>query len=171
MSWGSNPEPPEHPPGVPSWKRPAPAPTPSPGTQSRRQMIVLAGGSFALIVGFFIFFAWGPIFSAGDPTYVSQCRSLWWNHDGRNYPAVEVSYQRNSDDRTVGYYTDFIITLKFDNFGKHGRIHLQCAANLQKTFVYMQTDDSDWIGGAEGPSGVAFTLANGQWSLTPPRLE
>jgi hypothetical protein len=132
-------------------------------------------GLFGLVGGLVIGMLFGGF---SDSTYVSECRSLW-DRQSRSYPAVDVSYRRVgngeltrfSDDRLVGYYTDFIVTLKFDNFGKKGQINLQCVANSQKTFVYMKTDDSNWIGGTSGPIGVSFTLANGRLSVFPPDLD
>lgn len=133
-------------------------------------------GLFGLVGGLVI--GWLFPGASADPAYVKECRSLW-DRQSRGYPAVDVSYKRvgngeltrYGNDRVVGYYTDFIIMLKFDNFGKQGQINLQCVANVQKTFTYMKTDDPNWIGGRPGPIGVSFYLANGKPSLSPPSLD
>jgi hypothetical protein len=131
-------------------------------------------GVLGLIGGLVI----GWVFS-GDPAYVGECRSVWWERQGRFSPAVDVSYQRagggemtrRSDGRLVGYYTDIVITEKFDNFGKQGRINLQCVANSKETFTYMKLDDPDWIGGKPGPMGPSFYRADGAPSPFPPNLD
>ncbi|MBN9087346.1 MAG: hypothetical protein J0J01_10605 [Reyranella sp.] len=63
----------------------------------------------------------------------------------------------------VGYYTDFIITEKIDNFGKQQQANIQCVANTQKTFVYMKYD-------SRSPLGVSFHLANGKVTSLQPDL-
>jgi len=79
----------------------------------------------------------------------------------------EPAYVRPGQTETAAYNSDYIVELRFDNFGKRGRLYLRCVADLQKRLRYMETDDRDWKGST---SGVTYYHADGSVSTLPPNF-
>lgn len=110
-------------------------------------------------------------FLSGDPAYVSECRALIKKKLSFS-PAIDISYNRvgsaeleGRNHNTVGYSTDFVVILTYDNFGKSERLELTCFANSNKSFAFLR--EKNWLGGR----GSAFTRPDGSMTQIMPDLK